>query len=392
MIGAAEACAVALQRGKVVWHQVELFDRGAALTDVLAAVLDGVPAGPVRTAGAFVVLGPSHAQLRAVSGLPELHHRGHLDAMVAANPAAFFLVGSGPLQASSVAVRANGQVWAAAFDIEVLRAIEQACARARIRLHGVTPAIAALAAGAADGAYAWWDQDVRVEATVLNGEVAAVTRTRGMRDEAAATSSIVSPDTGRAAAALRIGHPFMWQPEADERLKRVRRARRIALTTGVIVVAAGALAAPTARLLRAASAVGVLPVRQPLGFTAAPRELARVSADLDQIQRFIAARRSAVRQLASITEVMPESTALVVLRLDSIGGSFTALSPHVAGIIPALARADDVTAPRLAGAVTRELMSGAMLERAAVRFRWTGGPALPHPRAVPTALITAVTK
>ena len=72
-----------------------------------------------------------------------------------------------------------------------------------------------------------------------------------------------------------------------------------------------------------------------------------------------------------IATVLPDSTAIVAFRIDSAGGTFTALATHVADVVSALADVDDLVAPRLAGAITRESTGGTRLERAAIRFRFS---------------------
>lgn len=375
VIGAAETRAVAVERDVVVWsHSVPLSGE-TTLQEAVGSLLDAAPTGRARSAGLFAALGPSYAQLKALAGLPDAGDMHALSAVVQANTAALFLVGCGPVVPTSVRRHADGSVWGAALDRDAMRAIEQACARARIRLHGVTPAIAAVTAGAVDGTHAWCDDEVRLEAGVSGGHLLRLARTREGRNSLAVLPSITSVDVGQMVAASRAADAFMWRPEADERRKRTRRTRTYALTGTVVLTALCAVLAPTIRLLRAADATRPpRPGPQSSAFQPTRRELSRVSHELEQIQQFVAKRRSAVRLLASITAVLPESTAIVSLRVDSVGGTFTALAPHIADVIPALAAADDVTAPRLAGAVTREVMAGALLERAAIRFRFVGVP------------------
>jgi len=83
----------------------------------------------------------------------------------------------------------------------------------------------------------------------------------------------------------------------------------------------------------------------------------------------VRARRGRITLLlGAFSRVLPESTAIVELRIDSTGGSFTALSPHAADILPQLAGIDGATSARIAGTITRENVAGAQLERATFRF------------------------
>ena len=60
--------------------------------------------------------------------------------------------------------------------------------------------------------------------------------------------------------------------------------------------------------------------------------------------------------------------------------SFVAIAPHVADVLPELVSVEEVSGPRIVGSVTREVIGGARVERAAFRFRRARPPtAKPRP-------------
>ena len=73
--------------------------------------------------------------------------------------------------------------------------------------------------------------------------------------------------------------------------------------------------------------------------------------------------------LGELSQALPDSTALVSLRLDSLDGTFVALSPHAADMLSELVAVPGIVGPRIVGSVTKEIVGDAQLERATVRFR-----------------------
>jgi len=98
-------------------------------------------------------------------------------------------------------------------------------------------------------------------------------------------------------------------------------------------------------------------------------DLRRVSEALDRIAAYGAGRGGITRALASLSRSLPDSTAILTIHLDSANGSFTAISPHVTDVLPALDDTESIVAPRIVGSLTRDVIAGATLERAAFRFR-----------------------
>jgi hypothetical protein len=148
---------------------------------------------------------------------------------------------------------------------------------------------------------------------------------------------------------------------------------RTAIVALILVLAsAAALLAPAIRATRFASRGSAeLNVLRDVQSEAARSEadLRRASALIDHVARFRSSRGSVTLLLAGLAENLPESTAIVSLRIDSLEASFVALAPHVADVVPQLLAIDRIVAPRIVGSITPETINAARLERAAFRFR-----------------------
>ena len=73
--------------------------------------------------------------------------------------------------------------------------------------------------------------------------------------------------------------------------------------------------------------------------------------------------------LAALAREIPDSTALITLRLDSLEGSVTTITTQAADVLPQLTDIPGIVAPRIVGSITKETTAGAPLERATIRFR-----------------------
>ncbi|HMA25608.1 MAG TPA: hypothetical protein VKP00_16465, partial [Gemmatimonadaceae bacterium] len=170
--------------------------------------------------------------------------------------------------------------------------------------------------------------------------------------------------------------PLGWRPRADAaRVRRWKQTARVAACVALLATVTFALVAPGIRAARYAVAWKHELSRS----RAAQAELARVQSDLrrvsealDRIAAYDAGRGGITRVLASLSSSLPDSTAILTIHLDSANGSFTAISPHVTNVLPALDDSETIVAPRILGSVTRDLIGGATLERAAFRFRRQG--------------------
>ena len=98
-------------------------------------------------------------------------------------------------------------------------------------------------------------------------------------------------------------------------------------------------------------------------------ELRRVTQLLAQRNDFDARRGRMLRLVSGIAAVLPESTAIVSIRADSLDVNLIALGPRVTELLPALVAVAEPKSPRVVGSVAHDLQSGVHLQRAAFRFR-----------------------
>ncbi|MDR0786906.1 MAG: hypothetical protein LBG44_03470 [Gemmatimonadota bacterium] len=121
--------------------------------------------------------------------------------------------------------------------------------------------------------------------------------------------------------------------------------------------------------------------RQLAALDAERREAAIVASDLEQttealdrIARFHGSRFIATELLGSFASALPESTAVVLLRVDSLGGNLVALGPSAGRLMQAIERMPVITSLEVAGPVTRELAGDQMMDRVSLRFRLAADP------------------
>jgi Tfp pilus assembly protein PilN len=167
--------------------------------------------------------------------------------------------------------------------------------------------------------------------------------------------------------------PFAWRPEPDpQRVARAMELRVAAAALFALVAATGAMVAPgvrAAQVVREASRE-LMALRQSRTETArAEGELRRAAATLDRVDRFREQRGRTTLLLGALSQALPDSTALVSLRVDSLEGSFVALTPHAADILPQLVSITELSGPRIVGSIVKETVGGATVERATVRFK-----------------------
>lgn len=117
----------------------------------------------------------------------------------------------------------------------------------------------------------------------------------------------------------------------------------------------------------------------------AQEELAHASASLGALAHFDQAKRPVTPVLAHLARSLPKGSALLSVRLDSIGGTIVALAPSAASVVDGLERTPGLAAPEIVGPVTRETSptsappgapslaaSTRELERVTIRFRFIG--------------------
>ncbi len=339
---------VAMRGPAVLWTGESSVVDQHALAAEIAAVLATVPQSRLRRREVIGAIGPHAAQLKRISGVPLTAGDRVLSDAIRLNAPRFFLTNGSPLLTSNV-VRRENELWCAAADAPVVEALAAACRTARIVFRGCIPSGAAstgaMEAGAADSRF---------------------------EDAINAAGS-----GGRS--------PFLIDPGGKERVIRRQSTVRIVLGGLLAVAAAVASVAPAIRAnvrehaalarLRALSTQSAAPLADMRTFSGADDIVRRVDA-------FVSSRRSALVLLGSLSQVLPDSTAIVSFHVDSTGGTLVALTAVRNTILPDISRATGVVSAEISGAVTRETVSGASVQRLVATFRFTR-PRAARPVRVP---------
>jgi hypothetical protein len=392
-----DALRMVMVRGSaVIW-------RGEALVrnpDVLAGELDALIATAPRNRWhkreVVGAIGPYAAQLKRVAGVPGSAGDRALSDAVRVNATRFFLRNGAPLVTSSV-LRRDGEFWCAALHAPVVAALAEACRIRGMRFRGCVPSAVALGAALTDGRVVWSDGDA-VEEVILRGGACAGAR-RVHSDERVTTAmrpplAALEPDAARfadayGAAIAGARSPLLVDPSAAPRARRQRALVRASLALCLLITTVGVMVGPAIRaIFRERSAIerlNELGARSAAPLTAM-RDLASATQVVRRVDAFASSRRPMVVLLGSLSQLLPDSTAIISLHVDSIGGTLVALTPVGNTILPDIARASGVVSAEITGAVTRETVAGATLQRLVTAFhfaRLRRARPVPSPRGAP---------
>lgn len=369
---------IVLLRGDRLVHAAEAEPgEDAPLEETLQSLLAAAPLPRWPRPSATVALGPSYSQIRRLSGLPELADPRLLEGAIQEGVSRFFTGIPGEAAITGVVRDGPGHAWAGALNRGVVARVLQGCARARVQVRAVVPAVVALAPLCGDGAHRWGDGNVVAEFTTRHGALVTTGRRRPgpepLAPELVLDSAADLPDLrfADAYAAARV--------RGSERLAlRFGRADtpawRISVAAAALALAlAGAVWLPARRSAaaerEAAAELSRLTTQRRRAATTR-RELERTNAALAQITSFTDASRSPVRLLARFAAVLPQGSALVSIEGDSAGGALVALAPRASMVLGALERIPEIEAGEISGPVTREVAAGRPVERVSVRFRF----------------------
>jgi len=380
-IGTDRIRAVAVRGGAVAWAgEAELGgDPATALAELLATA--PLPRWP--RASVALALGPTRAQLRRITGLPEVADERMLTQVVRQGAGKFFLRNGKPLVTSRVKVVGLGEVWCAAFEQATVDALTAACRAAGLAVRGIVPAVAVLDRALAGGRLAWRDGDVRVEVERdADGTLEAIRRTRvapdatmDPADEAAPVPALarIGPHAAAfadayGAALLRRGEPLALAPRDEGAPARWR----LPLAAAAVCVSLAAYAVLPVRAAHRAEAAALARLARVQAGRAAATQAdegeRRVTAALAEVAAFDSARYAQTRLLADINRALPEGSAVVVFKVDSAGGSMVALTPRASAILGPVERVAGIHGTQIVGTVTHEVVAGRPVERVGIRF------------------------
>jgi Tfp pilus assembly protein PilN len=193
-------------------------------------------------------------------------------------------------------------------------------------------------------------------------------RTRHMAIGSVVAATAVLPEHLRGRKDL-----LAWRPEPSR--SQSAASRRILGSLALILLVASAFAAEIAPALRlriwsrgvSRQLAHSAPARAALASGAA--ELARIDRTLKTANAFRARRGTTTAFLGQLAELLPESTAITTLHVDSSEATLVAIAPRVTELLSALESVDSANGPRISGTIAREMIAGSRLERATFRIK-----------------------
>lgn len=390
--------AVGVRDRAITWALEAPIDASAPLAQQIEELLSKAPGTTSRwrRPKVLAVVGPALAQTKRLYGLPPAIDVQTAASLVQEGAGRFFITGTEPLLTSQVWAPESGEVWAAAFDQRTVGAIESACERASFALVAVLPTVVVLPDAILGSAIIWYDGETSVEIAVTSNVFRAVRRrvhTHGCAHESRQaegdSTGVVAELAGLGENATRfagaygaavtqhrkhsLAAPIGHDARTDAAISGKRAALAVAFCTCAIAAAAlsPGLAAERAGRNARAELATLSAARAELHDL--EKNLGLVSGALAEVATAESRRQSRLAFIGQLATTLPEGSAIVALRIDSVGGTVVALTPRAAVLVNRLDTLPSVIGPQIVGPVTREIVSGRDLERVTVRFTTTSG-------------------
>jgi hypothetical protein len=380
-------CAVSVRAGDVQWAIEADRSPNGDLADDIVVLLRRTSLPRWPRPDVVAAIGPAASQTKRLTGLPTMAGEAALRSIVRESTPRFFLRNGIPLVISGVRVEEEGALWAVAFELPEVRAIEAACRTLGLRLRMIVPSVVALPLALEGVSTEWTDGSTRSEIVFANGKMSGTRRLTALA--ATDTRNVGAPT---AVAALRRLGEGAWrhadaygatQVRDDEPLalrsssgdldaggaRRGVRVAAVALCLAMVVALGAPLVTRAVQARRITRQLAALSARSHEA-EHAEIDLARMSSALFEVARFASSRRSTVRLLAQLTHALPEGSVLVTVRVDSAGGIVSLLAPRASSALASLDSVGHVNSPEIIGPVTKELVGTRELERATVQFRF----------------------
>jgi hypothetical protein len=371
---------VMVRDGAVLWRSESPRSDDVTLEETVRLLLAGAPRKRFGLAPHVVAaLGAAASCVKQVEGIPQTADRRTASSVVRENARTFFMRVGTVVEIPEVERRGEGW-WAAALDGRVVQAVVRACAANGLHLVGTVPAVAVLGAAVIHGQVRWRDGSVAIEATYAGG---ACTQVRPLRSDSVVESPALpgakalgaaAEEFAAAYSAATFAHslPFAVDSLKPARDKRLRRVLRAGLAAMIVLGVATATAGPPLLLRWRAAQMRaeVESLRSAVRADLAAESAARRQLEaLRRVRSFREKSHSMTALLGTLSMALPDSTAILTLRVDSIGGSIVTVAPMGTTVLTHLARVPGIKSPRLVGALTREVVGGVQLQRSAMAFQ-----------------------
>lgn len=377
-----EVLAVLVRGSEIVWHARTDRERDESFGGAALRMLADAPKRSRRCIAGVALTG-SAGQYKEIVGIPAGAKDKLLARLIQENSAAFFLHAARELRVCAASRRSDGACWAAALDADIARDMVASIVPAFARQAAVMPASWAVAQMLPPGEHACTinGEPLRIT-TVDRGAITDLRRLASLAPDercglpdALRTLEAEAWDFAPALGAALSAHTslFLWREETLER-RRKWSGRLLTAAAALCLILSGAasLAAPGVHAMQVAARANRDVAKDQRGQLEAARtrgELQRVTMELDRVNRFAAERGHVTMLLGALSEALPDSTAILSLRVDSLEGSMSLLTARAPDVLPQLAGIESVIAPRIVGSVSREMAGAASVERIAIRFR-----------------------
>ena len=375
---------IGLREGAVVWAAESEWDDAGALECAVITLLTQAPGPRWPSRRVRAAIGPSHCQTRLIEGLPPLTDARVVTALLKENVSRFFLRNGVPLLTSGAVRGAGDTWWGTAFEEPTIDALRRAGAQCRVRIEIVAPTIAVIPLVTHASELHWRDGNTTILVQLRDGRLHRAPRLAESREQSHGLPGSIAAlqALGASGDAYLDAYAVALEPSTDrwpalvpgraERDRPLPRWRLPAATAALGLALLGAALAPGLRARGAA--------------LRAERELNRVAptasaalAEESELRKFEGAlaeygrmrrpaERPMTRFLAQLAALLPDSAALIALRIDGAGGQLSLLGPSIAGVLARLERWALISSPQIVGSITRELVAGQERERATVRF------------------------
>jgi hypothetical protein len=388
-VGAQHLCAVGVMSDRIELAVQLEREPGRSLADELEEMLRRAAVPRWTRATVVASIGPFACQTKLVCDLPILEQVDALTSVVREGAGRFFMRNGVSLITSSVLPTVAGSGWASAYEEPVISQVQRACESVRLPLRMAAPTALALTRATSVESIEWHDGDVALRIESRDGALRHVSRTVASCDSSATPKPVEAlAKLGEGAwiyadaygvTQLARNEPLALRFDSGHLGRSARSHRgRVAVIAAALSFAAAVIAPAISSSLAQRSAERHLravasPVRDVLRNQ---RELEQITSALADAAAFSHSRRPVIILLGSLSRSLPDSSVLVTLRIDSIGGTAVLLTNRTAEALRAFDNVAGVYAPEIVGPVTKEVNAGRELERATIRFRFidaTGG-------------------
>jgi hypothetical protein len=380
--------AVAIRQRRIVWAGEAPLSSPGELPQTIGALLQqaSLPRWPRPVLSAAV--GPYHAQIKRITGLPETNDAGVLASIIREGVGTFFLKNGAALLTTGVQPVGSGSIVAAAIEQSCVDAIHAFCRSRGFHAGPIAPTAVALTRALADSTFQWNDGALTLEVR-HNGAGVESVRTRPAQtgdapsltpipELASLGTDAIKYADAYGAAALDSAEPLAVHCNASP-WRRVLDARRpvvvavLLLLLALASVALSPLAAVWAGKRASARVAQMRPGRWQV-ITGALHQLEQVSSVLHDAQSFAESRSSASALLGELTRLLPEGSALLTFDWSEDRGEVVVLTTNAGATLAALRRLPGVGSAELIGSVSSQPAGGREFQRVTVRFAMTRAP------------------